>query len=166
MATISTQHFRPSAINGNSLTRAFLVCLTLAGVQVQAQGIAPQTQGRVSFVSGGVGQEENCLMKGVQSGYNLHLLFAETPSNHYLADIPVKVIDHHGATVLDATSQGPYLYARLMPGSYRIIAENGDRTLTRHVRILSTTRPTSVSFFWKGTEPTSPRIRVESFPHC
>jgi hypothetical protein len=148
------------------LQGAFLACLAVFGAQVHAQGIAPQTQGSVSYVSGGVGQDEVCQMKGLQGGYNLHLLFAETPMNQFLADIPVRIVDHNGATVLDTRTQGPYLYAHLAPGTYKIVAENGDRIQSRKVRIGSTVKPTAVSFVWKSTEPRVPRIRVESLPHC
>lgn len=144
----------------------FLACITAFGAQVHAQGIAPQAQGNVSYVSGGVGQDEVCQIKGMQDSYNLHLLFAETPSNQFLADIPVRIVDRDGNTVLDTRTDGPYLYARLAPGSYRIVAENGDRIQSRQVRILSKARPTAVSFLWRSAEPRSPRIRVESLPHC
>lgn len=126
--------------------------------------LAPQTQGSVSFVSGGVGQEEVCQIKAMKSDYNLHLMFSETPSNNYLAFIPVRIFDAQGTEVLSTTSDGPYLYARLSPGNYRIIAENEDRSISRSVHI-GKGRAASVQFAWKGKE--RPRlVRVDTFPHC
>ncbi|WP_139557456.1 hypothetical protein [Methylotetracoccus oryzae] len=145
---------------------SLLACLTVLGMYGQAEAISLQTQGRVSYVSGGVGQDEVCQIKGMKAAFNLHLLFAETPASQFLADIPVRIISQDGATVLDTRSEGPYLYAHLAPGRYKIVAENGDRIQTRQVRILSQMRPTAVSFLWKSTEPRSSRIRVDSLPHC
>lgn len=149
-----------------AVERVLLSCLMLFAVKVHAQEITPATQGNVSFVSGGVGQEEVCQIKSMRNGYNLHLLFAESPSSQFLADIPVRIVDHTGTAVLDTRAQGPYLYARLPPGSYRILAENGDRTQIRQVRISTNAKPVAVSFVWTSIEPRTPRIRVESLPHC
>lgn len=148
------------------LNLVLLVSLAVFVAQVRAQGIVAQTQGNVSYVSGGVGQDEVCQIKGIQDDYNLHLLFAETPSNQYLADIPVRIVGRNGNTVLQTRAQGPYLYARLAPGSYRIVAENAGRAQSRQVRIMSKMKPASVSFLWRSGEPRTPRIRVESLPHC
>lgn len=162
MAVQSTLHFT----RDGAFQRVVLSCLIAFALESHAQEITPATQGDVSFVSGGVGQEEVCQIKGMRNGYNLHLLFAEAPSSQFLADIPVRIVDHTGTAVLDTRAQGPYLYARLPPGSYRILAENGDRTQIRQVRIPTNTKPVALTFMWTSTEPRTPRIRVESLPHC
>ena len=57
----------------------------------------------------------------VREQYTLRLLFADS-SGSYLADIAVTVADRAGNTLLEAISDGPYLWARLPPGSYRVTA--------------------------------------------
>lgn len=166
MAVQPTSSFVPAATSLGVFGTLVLACFIAFTTTVHALEISPGTQGNVSFISGGVGQEELCQIKSMRSGYNLHLLFAEAPSSQFLADIPVRIVDQTGTAVLETRAQGPYLYARLVPGSYKILAENGDRTQIRQVRIPSYAKPVAVTFMWTSTEPRTPRIRVESLPHC
>lgn len=43
--------------------------------------LKPQTQGGVSFVSGGIGSEERAELKAMRSNYNLSLLFLSEAGN-------------------------------------------------------------------------------------
>jgi len=71
-------------------------------------------QGTISFVSGGVGEDERQEITTLAPAYALELLFARqgTP-NEFLADIKVRIMDGSGNTVLDAVSQGPFLLAKV-----------------------------------------------------
>ncbi|WP_432720127.1 carboxypeptidase-like regulatory domain-containing protein [Jeongeupia wiesaeckerbachi] len=93
-----------------------------------------QTHGNVSYVSGGVGDEEMTALKSMQKSYNLHLLFVDR-DGHYLSGTQVAVKNARGETVLDARSNGPYFYANLPTGRYSVSASNDGRTQTRLLQV-------------------------------
>jgi hypothetical protein len=75
----------------------------------------------VAYVTGGVGQDEVAAFRGLASGYNMRATFT-TGSGEYLSGVVVQVSRSDGTVVFNATSDGPYLYARLPQGHYRLIA--------------------------------------------
>jgi hypothetical protein len=108
----------------------------------------PRTQGDVSYVSGGVGSDSALAMRQIEGGYNLRLLFAVQGSGEYLADVRVKLVDHKGHTVLDAVSDGPYFFAKLRPGRYQVVADNGGTVISRSVDVGE--HAVSQSFYWRS----------------
>ena len=108
-----------------------------------------QTQGGVSYVSGGIGQEEAQAFEAAAAQYPLALEFAikHTPRAEYTADVHVVVTDAQGTRVLDTNSEGPFLLAKLPAGRYTVTAERHQQTLTRTVHV-ATHKPTHVMFLW------------------
>lgn len=98
---------------------------------------AIQHQGAVEFVSGGIGHDESTSFKQAMSQYPLALTFARMDHGvgEYLADVNVVIRDAHHATVLDTVSQGPYLLARLSPGTYKVTASFKNETRSRNVKV-------------------------------
>jgi hypothetical protein len=89
-------------------------------------GPVVQEQNGISYATGGVSDAEQAAFEEARSEYNLQLTMA-LDSGHYLSEIPVRVMDAQGNTVLDTTSAGPFLFAQLDPGSYTVEATyNGD----------------------------------------
>ncbi len=92
-----------------------------------------QTQGGITYVTGGVGLDESQAFQAARGQYNLHLTVTGR-SGEFLADVPVKIVDSSKRTVLEVTTGGPYLFATLPPGRYLIIA--GSTTVhTRNVQV-------------------------------
>jgi len=83
-----------------------------------------QTQGDVSFVTGGVGLDESTALRRAQSHWPLSLRFTG-PASEYVADVHVQIVDAKGATVLDTMSKGPYMLVRLRPGRYTVHVSHG-----------------------------------------
>jgi hypothetical protein len=75
----------------------------------------------IAYVTGGVGQDEASAMRGLATGYNMRATFT-TRSGEYLSGIRVQVLRADGTTAFAATTDGPYLFARLPQGHYRVIA--------------------------------------------
>ena len=91
-----------------------------------AQQSSPMRGDRSQLVmSGGVGYEGRAELAQHEREANLKLVFTE-PQGSYLSDIGVKVYDRSGALVLDTTSAGPWVLAKLTPGSYRIVTTDGN----------------------------------------
>lgn len=114
----------------------------------------PQTQGSVSFVSGGVGLDESERMKQLASQYPLELLFVSKGNpNQYLNDVKVQIKDSAGKVVLDTTSRGPFLLAKLAPGRYTISAESEAGAKRQSVQV--GTKKQRVMFMWPTTGETA-----------
>jgi hypothetical protein len=108
-----------------------------------------QTQGGVTYVSGGIGQAESQAFEAAAAQYPLALEFAikHAPRAEYTANVHVIVTDTQGTRVLDTHSDGPFLLAKLPTGRYTVTAERQQQTLTRTVYVASH-KPTHVMFLW------------------
>jgi len=106
------------------------ILLSLPAVAEQFM-IQPQTQGEVTFVSGGVGFDERNEMQAIRADYNLHLLFSITGTGEYLSDVQVLIRDAKGNVYLEAVSDGPMLFARLSPGRYLVTADHDGQLIQK-----------------------------------
>jgi hypothetical protein len=141
----------------NSRIGALLLVL-LAGIGLAAgparadePSLDVKTVGNISYVSGGVGVSERQALDQVKSQYNLHLLFAYSKSGAFLAGVRVRIAKASGAEVLDAVSAGPYFYARLPAGHYRVSADNAGKVQTKSVTVPANGR-VSENFYWTGPQ--------------
>lgn len=125
----------------------FLSCILFSFLAIADSLIKSQTQGDVTFVSGGVGGDERSAMQAIRADYNLSLLFAVQGSGEYLSDVKVSVTDAKGNTVLETVSDGPMLLASLKPGHYKVTAEL-DGQVTHKKATVGNKRRTSLSFIW------------------
>jgi hypothetical protein len=142
----------------NSLTRAGLVAVALmlaqtANVAFAATPNLPpvQHQGEVTYLSGGIGSDQSTAIKDQMYKYPLILEFAQKShdGNEYLADIPVHITDMNGATLLNATSHGPFMLASLPNGRYKVTATHDGKTQQRVVNITSSA-PHRDLFLWSA----------------
>ncbi len=107
-----------------------------------------QQQGVVSFVSGGVGEDELQEMKKLSPGYPLELLFVtKGEPQEYVADVKVQIKDKDGKIVLDTMSQGPFLLAKMPPGKYTISADH-DGTVKRQIVQVAGAKTHRIVFVW------------------
>ena len=102
-------------------------------------GIATAAAQNVKFVSGGVSDDSAERMAAVSKEFNLKLLFA-AKDGHYLADVAVTISDAGNRKVLDAVSEGPFLFAQLAPGKYAITATYAGLAQTSSTTIAATGR--------------------------
>jgi hypothetical protein len=103
-----------------------------------------QTQGDVSFTSGGVGLDESHALRREAPRWPLALQFTG-PGGGYMADVHVTITRGADKTVLDATSEGPYMLVKLPPGRYTVHARYKDAEQTRTVDV---SRHANVTFHW------------------
>lgn len=117
------------------LSKKTLSILLLSGglvlaAPVMAQMPPAQEQNGVTYVTGGVGTDEAQAFQSARGRYNLHITVT-SKGGAFLADIPIKVINSRNQTVLDTTTNGPYLFAKLPAGRYQIVA--GDTRVQKRV---------------------------------
>jgi hypothetical protein len=125
--------------------------LTALPVYAATAGALPpaQTQGAVTYVSGGIGQQEAQVFEAAAAQYPLALEFAlkHTPRAEFTANVHVIVTDAKGQHVLDTRSDGPFLLAKLPAGHYTVTAEHKGQTLTKTVRV-APARSAHALFVW------------------
>lgn len=114
-----------------------LIACLLAGWAVPGAAQSPvvQAQGPVRYVSGGIGVDERLALAAMHAEFNVHMTFAVKRAGNFIADVAVEVSDDGGRVLLDAVSQGPWLYARLAPGRYRLRAGYAGVVQTREFRV-------------------------------
>lgn len=123
-------------------------CLLLC-LQGQAgmDSLTPQSQGGITYISGGVGIDEGDALRAVRDQYNLHLLFAVDGKGEYVSDVTVRIADESDRTLLETLSSGPHLFLRVQPGRYRITAAYGGLTMRKTVTV-GAGRGAYVSLYW------------------
>ena len=126
------------------MNSALCVALFAVGSGVIAPSIAADTlapmearqYGAVSFISGGVGDDERQQIEKLFPNYPLQLLFTNKGSpNEYLSDVKVQIKDQNGKLVLDTVAQGPFLLAKMPAGRYAISADNEGMVKQQNVQI-------------------------------
>ncbi|TMG98592.1 MAG: carboxypeptidase regulatory-like domain-containing protein [Betaproteobacteria bacterium] len=115
------------------MQRKFLLlacALVVAAPVVRADLPAAQTEGAVSWVSGGIGEGAAADFKAAQSQYALSIEMSRRalPKNEYVSDAEVKIVDAKGAAVLQTKADGPFMLVKLPPGSYRVEATLDGKT--------------------------------------
>lgn len=112
------------------------------------------TENGIEYMSGGVGSDESAEMKSLSAKWPATLEFAvqDHGKADFAAGVRVKVLDHHGKTVLDdVVAHGPFMMARLSPGTYRVQASLDGKTLTRTLTV-SPGNHAKATFVWpQGT---------------
>lgn len=110
---------------------------------------AAHKEGAITYLSGGVGNEEADAIKHAASNYPLELEFLAKakPKDEYLADIEVRIKDAHDKTLVNTTSNGPFLLAKLPDGKYTVSAERNGKTENRTIEI-ATKEHRRVVFEW------------------
>ena len=106
-----------------------------AGGGLIAGSDTSRVQADVPAVSGGVGiNARNMLSSQGAPEHNVKMVFSLNTGN-YLADVHVQVTDRSGNTVVDGVSDGPWLYAKLPPGSYTAKATYNGHTVTQRFSV-------------------------------
>lgn len=95
-----------------------------------------EVSNNVSIMYGGIGRTERTLMDQLSSDYNLKLVFTALPSNKYLSNVVINILNNKDQTILHLVSEGPLFFAKLIPGIYSIKAVyHGKETLVNHIEV-------------------------------
>jgi hypothetical protein len=100
----------------------------------------------IEYLSGGVGMDEREEMEAMAKEFNVKAVFAEA-SGDYVGNVMVKIAKAPGEKVLDATSDGPWFFAKLPPGKYSIKAVYKGIAKTQTIDAGQALK--SVLFVWK-----------------
>jgi len=136
-----------------SLTLMSLVIASPASRADSSSLPAVKMQGGVSYVTGGIGEDEAAAFKSAAATYPLELLFAQQtpPKDSYIADVRIVIRDRSGNPVLNTTAEGPFLLAKLPAGTYQIEADYGGVQKRQAVEIHPGTHRRAV-FVWASSD--------------
>jgi hypothetical protein len=124
----------------NAPFRAVLAVLFLAVASTPANLNAAATRdviektGEIVYVTGGVGQEERAVLKGMEKQFNLKLVFTRK-DGAFISDVAVAIKTPSGKVILADQAQGPIFMAKLPPGTYIVEATFEGTTHTRKVNV-------------------------------
>jgi hypothetical protein len=105
-----------------------------------------QTEGNISYVSGGVGTESLDKLSSIAGKFNLKLVFALVTGD-FLSNVRVAIADAKGKAVLDTVSEGPWFLIKLPAGTYQIVATIAGKEQKRQITV-GAEKLTTVDFRW------------------
>jgi hypothetical protein len=129
-----------------SLLLPCLVCVCANGAALAQSLPQPASQNGVSYITGGVGQDEVQAFRAAAPRYNLRMTFA-SKTGSYLSDVDVTITSGAGRPVLTVRTDGPFLFVRLPAGRYQIGAQRRHITETRRVQVPAH-GGAEVRFYW------------------
>lgn len=136
-------------------TAALGVMGASTGVALAAVPLPPvHDAGAVAYLSGGIGQGEVHAIETAEEQWPLTLEFAQKDGHHgdFVADVHVVVRDARGRLALTATSDGPFLLARLAPGRYLVDATLDGKTMHDKVTVRSGVPAKAILVWPAGTD--------------
>ncbi len=133
---------------------ALILAACLTPTAVLAADLIPKQQNGITYVNGGVGEEEQAAMKAQRADYNLLLTFATKQSGAYRSDVQLDISDAKGANLVTAANTGPMFFAKLPPGTYRVSAAAEGKTFKRTVKVGSA--PKEIVLHWENDNPDDP----------
>lgn len=116
--------------------------------------VQPQTQGDVTYITGGITTDERTALNAQEDKYNVKLVFAHSTGG-YLSDTAVTITSKTGDKVLNVTSDGPFLYTTLKPGSYTVQATDSNRTKKQSLTVSANQSLQTIRFYWPKTHGAS-----------
>ena len=105
-----------------------------------------QQEGRATYVTGGIGDEERDMLDSVRHEYNLHIMNS-SKKGEFTSDTNLAIYDNKGNQIIN-TAAGPLFYANLPAGKYTISAENEGSTQRKNINI-SSNHATNTNLVWK-----------------
>lgn len=113
-----------------------------------------QTSGNVSFVSGGATYEQIPAFNQARSQFplNIEVYQREGAKNAFTADADVKLVEaKSGDVVLETKTDGPFLWAKVPPGSYKLTTTLAGVTKESRVNVAGSRPTRAIVVFPQGT---------------
>lgn len=100
---------------------------------IEASPLDIQTKGDISYVNGGISDEELDMIKALPDDYNVRILIRNSIGKYAVAT-KFHILDQSGLEVINIEDAGPYVYAKLTPGMYTIEASQEDEIQAAKVK--------------------------------
>lgn len=106
-------------------------------------------QAEIPWMSGGIGDEARDEMRKATASYNVHIIFS-TQQGSYLANVPFSVSRRSGSDIISGVSEGPLLYIKLPPATYRISAKIDGAWQSKQIQVGGADQQMRTAFVSKG----------------
>lgn len=125
------------------------VCIVASSVALAQIPDTQYSQG-ISYISGGVGEEESqaILAEAKQWPLLLELSQLENGRGVWIFGAKIKILNSQNQVIFDAQADGPYILINLNAGQYQIEASYQGATQKRSANI-QTSAPQKLAIFWK-----------------
>ncbi|VVE40783.1 carboxypeptidase regulatory-like domain-containing protein [Pandoraea eparura] len=117
-----------------SLLVPLFACLCTVGAALAGPTPQPDSENSVSYITGGIGEDDVQAFRAAAPQYNLRMTFASKTGN-YLSDVDVTITSDAGRHVLAVRTEGPFLFVRIPAGAYRVWAHTPGITESRNIRV-------------------------------
>jgi hypothetical protein len=105
----------------------------------------------IPYASGGVGLGSRETLRAKQDEYNLMVILSRK-DGHYLGGAALAIRNQAGRTVLKIDAKGPWIFAKLPPGTYTVDAKAGGTTRSSRI-VIGKTKLKRIHLIWEK-EPT------------
>jgi hypothetical protein len=158
---LTRAHKEKKSMNRIAIAAAGLVLLAATPVVAASANDVPdnpqvQFEHGIPYISGGFGIDERQTLLEEAKDDNLELSFA-LRNKDYLGGANVLIKDSKGNNVIETTSDGPLLFAKLPAGAYTVEATAEGRTLTQVAHVPAKGRA-RLFFAWPSKESASERM--------
>ncbi len=120
------------------LTTALICASLLATKSITAsaeESVVVETIMVSTYVNGGIGKNEEEIMRRVAKEFPLRLTFSERKNGEYIADVPVVIVDANSNPVFELSKAGPLLDVVLPNGKYKVSARFKGKIETQEVTL-------------------------------
>ena len=125
------------------------VCIVTSSIALAQIPDTQYSQG-ISYISGGVGEEESqaILSEAKQWPLLLELSQLENGRGVWIFGAKIKILNSQNQVIFDAQADGPYILINLNAGQYQVEASYQGVVLKRSINIQGST-PQKLAIFWK-----------------
>ena len=97
----------------------------VGGDAIPALPLEMLTENGVSYISGGIGDEEKEQLKAQETNFNIHVLITGL-NGEFVSSVKFRLLSPKGAQIINIEDAGPYVYVKIPAGSYDAeITSNG-----------------------------------------
>lgn len=109
-----------------------------------------QKQGEITYITGGVGEDESKAIKDDAKNWPLIIDFSRHLENRdaWISQVYVRILDVKGNGIFEVTTDGPFLLVNLPSGSYVLTATYLSITKTQKIQIVDG-KPLRASLNWR-----------------
>ena len=127
------------------------ICLTCFSM-TYAQILNTQYSQGISYISGGVGEEESqaILAEAKQWPVLLELSQLENGRGVWIFGAKIKILNANNQVVFDAKADGPYMLINLPTGDYQLEGTYEEKVQKRSLAVKSTL-PQKINLFWRSS---------------
>lgn len=84
----------------------------------------------ISYITGGIGDEEMDVINSQEQNFNVRVLLIST-HGEYMSEVAIRFLDKNNAEVLRVDSVGPFFYVNLPAGTYTAEAASSTGTIQK-----------------------------------